>query len=170
MCFGQPQTLKSGARVSYGTTTETRQFSGNIGGRRLSGTYEQRLHIPMAKTLDTTGASSAAEVFGSKESREKWYAQSPSRPMTEAEYNEYRASPRGGGQGRMLSGVVQGRAKQPGSLSQQYAMQGGKRVPVQSSLLIAPRSYEDYTARAAEVTNRTRTQVGGGTRATGLNI
>lgn len=169
MCFGQPQTLKSGARVAYGTTTETRQYSGNMGGRKISGTYEQTLRIPMAKTLDTTGASSAAEVFGSKTATDKWYGTSPKRAMTEAEYNEYRASSQAR-QGQMVPMVIQARAKQPGTLSQQYVMQGGKRMPVQSSLLIAPRSYEDYTARAAEVTNRTRTQVGGGTRATGINV
>lgn len=163
MCFGQPQTLKSGARVAYGTTTETRQ--GPVFGKHGSREYQQNLRIPLAKTLDTTGASSAAEVFKSKESREKWHAQSPSRAMTEAEYNEYRASP------QYQHFQQQARLVASQSIHQrQYIMQGGKRVPVQSSLLIAPSSYEDYTARAAEVTNRTRTQVGGGTRATGLNI
>ena len=159
MCFGQPQTLKSGARVTTGTTTETR-----TGPRGKE--YQQTLRVPLAKTLDTTGATSASEAFGSKEATDKWFARSPSRPMTEAEYNEYRASPQY--QQSQRQAMIHGAS----AFAKQgtYVGQGGKRVPMQSSLLIAPRTYDEYMTRASEATSRTRTQVGGGTRATGLNV
>lgn len=160
MCFNN-KPLKSGVRVTTGTTTETRQYSGNFGGRKIRGTYEQTLHVPLAQTLDTTGATSASEVFGSKQATDKWFARSPSRPMTEAEYNEFRSSTLRANQGMVNAGAAQVAAFRKGA---------NTRYPVQSPLMIAPRSYDEYMTRANEATSRTRTQVGGGTRATGLNV
>ena len=145
------QTLKSGTRISeeaipYG-------YTGRIGRTRSD------LTIPMVRDLDTTGARSAAEVYGSQASLDKWYAKSQARPMTEPEYNEYmqnRQSP----YGRM--------AIRPNRMANQGARRG--MLP----RLMIRRSYQDYLnvasgrSGSSSTSGPSRLGVGGGTRATGL--
>ena len=148
----KPYALKSGARV-YSEEVPY-EYRGPLGRAQSSLTI-----VPMAKRLDTTGASSASEVYRSNESINKWYAKSQSRPLTEIEYNEYmrnRESP----YRRMaiLRNNGEDRVNRRGMFPQ----------------LMIRRSYQDYLNVAAGRSGSSSTSgplrlgVGGGTRSTGL--
>ena len=151
--MAKQKTLKSGARVS--SEEVPYEYKGPLGRTRSALAI-----VPVAKELDTTGARSAAEVFGSQASLDKWYAKSQSRPMTEAEFAEYRTM-------RMpFIGTADS--------SQQQMRRRGLPFGGLPRLRINPRSYQEYLGLAnrrqasSSTSGPSRLGVGGGTRATGL--
>ncbi len=153
----KPQVLKSGATVTSGETfydPSTRTYGGHL----LPGRSALAI-VPMASVLDTSGASSASEVYRSQASVAKW---TKTRAMTEAEFAEYRGA----------TPII------PRTTLEQIPLNAPLKGTVSfedlSRFKSNPRSYEEYLGMVnkpsapSSLFSYPRLGIGGSSRSTGL--